>query len=351
MRKHLEVDISESLYEPEDEDIIEILLSDKTVVQVDILKLFFLSKYIRTKYNYLEVNKVLQFEFENCERKMKISKESIKRFIDIVQNEKVTIPLEYYKDLYILSEYFGVQKLTRKLDCIKENELFISIDFTIQTLIDISMLENEEETKMTSKLENFLSEQINECFENEKFSELPNSSIYRILEKSDKESLNVNALTEFILEAAENRFVLFRFVELHRLTEEEIKRLIDFIESQPSKTKDLCMENLPLDLMLIKQMKSKYEKLMNILNQKDEELNKKAEELNRKDEELSKKDEELNQMKEELCKTKGEFSQKEEELNRKEEELTQAKDELQRVKNDFDRIKSAKSMFNSGYYV
>lgn len=122
----------------------------------------------------------------------------------------------------MLSEFFCIPKFTSVLNEIGRKELLKDLNFTIQILVDSIKTNNSLEMKLASQIENFLIERINECIENAKFSELPVPTICRILDQS-KGKFDHNLLVDFILESVETRFVLLKFVELQKLTDEKVE--------------------------------------------------------------------------------------------------------------------------------
>ena len=122
----------------------------------------------------------------------------------------VSFPIDYNKNFYALSEYFVIPKITKELDNIRQRELFKDVNFTIQILLNSETSNNCYETRLTMKIENFLSENINVCIENSKFKELPIPTIARILDQS-KENVNHNLLLDFILESASHPSIFLIF--------------------------------------------------------------------------------------------------------------------------------------------
>ena len=195
----LKIDISKTNYE-EDDDFLKIRLKTDEILQIDYSKLIKQSKYFRDKYTYSEALNSIQAEMDEIEGRLKINNESIKYFTQVIQDEKIQIPIERYRDLFILSKHFHIKKLSKELTSIMENKLSSDINFSIQLLQDSEKTDNEYETDIASKIENFLITHINECILNPKFGYLQISTIYRILNKSDKKTVNYNSLVDFILE-------------------------------------------------------------------------------------------------------------------------------------------------------
>ena len=206
MSNHLlQIDISKSK-QANKKDLFQIRFKNSDTIQLNFPKLFIQSEYIQGKYKYPEALDMIQDEFDNIENKMNISEESIKSFIQLIDDDQVKIPIERYKDIYTLSEYFCLHDFTATLDSISNVFLLNDIDFTIQILADSETEKNGFETKLLSKIENFLKERINECIENAKFRELPLPTICRIVEQS-QQIIDHNLLLDFIFESAETRFI------------------------------------------------------------------------------------------------------------------------------------------------
>lgn len=231
----LQIDVS-NIKDQADENFIKIRFQNDDAFQVKFSTLINKSKYIRNKYKYSEALDSIQEEIEEIEDKFNISEESIKDFFHLIQDEKVNIPIERYRDIYTLSEYFCITKFTTVLDKISRKELLKDLNFTIQFLIDSQKVNDHMETKVTSKIESFLKEQINECIKNDKFRELPISTLYRIIDIS-KEKVDNNLLVDFILKSDSSHFILLKFVELQKLTEKKIEELINFFDNQEEDSK------------------------------------------------------------------------------------------------------------------
>ena len=67
-----------------------------------------------------------------------------------------------------------------------QNKIITDLNFSIQMLHDSETTDNEYETDIMNKLENFLITHINECILNAKFGDLQISTNYRILNKFKK---------------------------------------------------------------------------------------------------------------------------------------------------------------------
>jgi len=119
----------------------------------------------------------------------------------------------------------------------------------------------------------------------EKFKELPIATIYRIIKSAisnDRERVDVNNLLDFIIESATTRFVLFKFVELHRLRKDKLDEFIKFIDEQEEKSRQIYLEYIPFNFLFIKEMKREYEELSTLFQQNQTEIKRAKEELKQK---------------------------------------------------------------------
>ena len=78
--------------------------------------------------------------------------------------------------------------------------------------------ENEDSTN--SEIEELLTNNINECLKNDKFIELPIPTVYRIIEQSSKLKIESDALFDFIKKSLKNFCILFRFLDISKLSED-----------------------------------------------------------------------------------------------------------------------------------
>ena len=239
---------------------------------------------------------------------MKIQEESIKLFIELIQEEKVELPIEHYKDIYTLSEYFCTSTITKELDNISQKSLFKDLNFTIQFLQYYEKLNNGFDTKLPIKIENFLKGHINECLLNDKFCELEISTIYRLLEES-KEKVDFNLVIDFILEKAKSRFSMFKLIKIDKLKESKFYELIKFLESQEETTQQMYLEYIPLNLSLIKNMMNKYEQLFKENNETKQQLNQTKQQLDQTKQQLNQAKQQLKQIKIKEKQTKQELNQ------------------------------------------
>lgn len=294
IKRFLQIDGSKSHYEPDDEDLIKIKIGNENIHQFNFLN-------FSDKYSYTEALIAIHNKIYEIEDTVQIKEESIKLFLQFIRDEKVSLPIEHFRDVYILSEYFKITKLTLELNNISQKELFKDLTLIIQVLFDLNSFKGKFETSLTNKIESFLSSQINECFKNPNFSRLPVSTIYRILNITNKETIDFNLLVDFITNSLDYLFILFEFVEIQKVTDDNIEKIIKLTEDTQ---KRMAFNSVPLNLMLIKRMKNENDNLVEELNQTKQELEQTKKEMNRTREELEKTKQEMKQAKEELERVK-----------------------------------------------
>ena len=95
-----------------------------------------------------------------------------------------------------ISKYLEVRKLYDQInEYIKKHN--VNVDFVIQIIQNDIQNENSE-IKISQEIENLLSNKLNECLINKKFSELPISIIYRVIKQNSMKTNISNDLFNFI---------------------------------------------------------------------------------------------------------------------------------------------------------
>ena len=212
---------------------------------------------------YSKMITIIKDRIENIIDNEMIEPESIDLFLKLVQEEKVEINSVHYWDLYKLSEIFRVKSLEIELERYAK-EHSEDLDFIIRLFN-----EREKRTKKTSEkiqqlidkcsinIEEILQQKFNECLKNDNFSNLPISTIYRIIEGSDKEKIDHDLLLEFINQSIEERCPLFTFIKLSKLSDDKFKSLYDdFIKSKQKEIHYSCLNN---DIEYIYKLKTSKE--------------------------------------------------------------------------------------------
>lgn len=135
-------------------------------------------------------------------------------------------------------------------------EQSINVDFIIQ-IIDFEAKKQKEtenyEFGISKDMENLLTSKIDECFMSEKFSSLPISVIYRIIEKSSNKRISCDKLFDFIKKNVSKFCVLFSFVDLQRLSESRLEEICELYSKSDEISRDY-FNYLKCNLSMIKEM-------------------------------------------------------------------------------------------------
>lgn len=83
-----------------------------------------------------------------------------------------------------------------------------------------------------------------------KFQNLPVSTVYRILEKSDRNNIPSDLLFEYIAKSIEERFVLLCFIDVKSISDQKMNEMIELEKRSP-----LYFQNMKCDLKYIRKIK------------------------------------------------------------------------------------------------
>lgn len=242
----------------EDDEIIKISLKSNSI-DINYGQLCKYSKLIREEYTIHETQNKLSSQLQNYEDQFGIQENSIILFFKLIQKEDVEIDSSNYFDLIKLSNIFKSKQIKKVLKKIF-NENSESIEFVLKLISDYKLNENQttiDIDDLSFDFEQILKQKVNECIQNKIFRNLNISMVYRIVESGQKDAQTSNLLLDYIMENIEQRFVLFRFVEIKNLSEEKFDTLLSgYIESQNSE-KRCYYEYLGMDLNYLQSLKEK----------------------------------------------------------------------------------------------
>ena len=128
-----------------------------------------------------------------------------------------------YCDLCKLSEIFKCKSLIKFLDDYSKKNSD-NIDFIINAILELNSTINDDaliNNTFSVKLENYLRSNFKKCIQNQNFSRLPISLIYRIIEKLDPNLILYDDLYDFISKSISDRHTLFSFIDLKQLSDEK----------------------------------------------------------------------------------------------------------------------------------
>lgn len=212
--------------------LIEFRLSSSKLINIPIYQFFKFSDLIQQNENVKTIISSMQATFSRIIESKTISDESIEIFSKLILEEKVNISPINYWDLYQLSLIFQVKALQTVLDQYASDHSN-DFDFILNLLIEREKVD-EIESKLpknyrSSHIEDIFVNKVNECFHNKLFDKVPISVIYRIIEKSNENEIDNDSLFEFINHSIGNRFILFQFLKVSKLSDSSFKTLSSII--------------------------------------------------------------------------------------------------------------------------
>lgn len=294
-------EISKSDSSEEDDDLI--YFSIKSIeIDINYQKIIHYSKYIKNKYLPKDLNEHFPDELERFQDENDINLENIALFFNLIQQnfkikEDLNLSYNQYKDLANISEYLQSKKFSKKI----QKYTKFNTDFIIQQIHHEVQAQNNNDDdlnynkfQINKNMEEKLTENICECFLNEKFIDLPISIIFRIVEKCFQKQILNNELYDFIIKSIPKLCVLFQFLDLQIISEDRLYNLCN-IFSKSGKVSKSYFRYLPCNLILIKKLyetKESLKKQVSKLKSKKEIIKKQLAEL-----EVEKKINDENQMK------------------------------------------------------
>ena len=225
------------------------------------------SKHIREEYLFPDVVNRLPQEIHQFQEEFQLLPESVDFFFQLLQqnyNIKEDLTLTYVQciDLLKISKYLEVRKLTSKIKqyIISHN---IDVDFIFQMLeynVKTQTTSDNHIVEISNEIENTLTNKINECLSKEKFKELPIEIIYRVIEKSSPDEINSNKLYDMIVKSLSKFYVLFKFLELQKLSDDRLSELCEMYLKSNENTRNY-FDYLRCNLDLINEMNNRKKNL------------------------------------------------------------------------------------------
>lgn len=232
-----------------------------------------------------------------------ITPEVASSFLISIKEENLKVTSDNFLEFSKLSDFFQVKRFLKKLNHfyqLQKNDP----DFYINAIInDINGQKMFSDCGFQTSIEmqNYLSKQISACLQKEKFSKLPVSIIYNIIEKSDKTQLSPDLLFNFIKILFENLYILLNFLDLHNLSDQNFKELYGMYLNAQNSHIDQYFSFLPVNIHYIKSLKENMEqikKLLTDLEQDKEQFQSKINYLEQNKEQFQNKINDLEQDKE-----------------------------------------------------
>ena len=300
-RKHHPKEDMEEFYLPADH--IPNLYGPKMEI-TEILKSSFYSlmrysRSVQDKYMENDIINSISKELETLRNLYDIKIENITKFFKMLQNERIDFCSDDYCDFSRLCDFFKVESVEKLLrgyiDRHSEN-----IDMILNLMVDQITTQNTDlidKSQIVGNIEEMLSNNIEKCIEKETFGKLPISTIYKIIEKSDRQHITSDMMHEFITKKFDERFPLLHFVCLRNLTDEKFNELYQVFESVKETASKSYFDYLPNEIEYIKTLRDDNRKLQREKQQYKNQiaqLQTKLNESNKKNQEYEAKIQQMN---------------------------------------------------------
>ena len=315
--------IQDELKRSDDEkDLIMINLSSHSI-KIHYYQLCKYSQLIEDEYQKIDVGDRLSYDIERIQKDFNIEDNNVITFINIMKEGNIQLSSYQFRDLFILAEYFKVKFLQSFLERYSKSHLK-DINYVINTILSFKSNRTNEciqNDELSIRMEQILIDKIDKCIQNENFGKLPISIVYRIFEKSDMTKISNDDLYTFITRSIESRHILFYFLDIQNLSDDNFNDLYNsYLKQKKSKTV-FYYQFLHVDLDYVKQLKDeikngdiiqnkKLTKNIEILNTKIDQLKNENFELKEENQKLSHDINELNTEIKELKIQNNEFVEK-----------------------------------------
>ena len=272
------IDIKNQLEENKDDSDKIIIQLSSTTIEIHYYQLCKYSCLIREEYLKNDVQMQLSSILQSFQTNNNIKEENINIFFRIIKEERVEITSDRYYDLFVLSKKFKVNLLQKILENYS-NENMKDINFIINSILNADQHSNDENiysSELISEMETILSNQINNCLQNELFERLPVPTITRIVEKSlTKEKFDTNLLYKFISKSIDERFILFSYVNIENLSNENFENLFENYLQRKGSNSENFFQYFPVNFEYIHQLIEKQKLIDDQLNKIKSENNEK----------------------------------------------------------------------------
>lgn len=247
--------------EEEENNLIQIHLSSGTA-KISFHQFCKYSSLIQEELqNEANIMKILK-RIEVNLKKYDIKDENVNIFFNILKETKVEITSNEYFDLYKLAEIFKVNSIKKLLKNYAK-KFSQNLYFILNLMLQHKSEEFDDlfpNDYISDELENFLITNVEKCFTIELFGQLPISSIYRIIEKSDFNNISSDKLYDFIAKSIEKRHFLFHFLNINKLSDEKFDDLYQNYLSLSDSNKNY-FDHLKNDLNFLKKLKENNKNL------------------------------------------------------------------------------------------
>lgn len=269
-RNPITFDIRDELKITNDEmNQIEIKFSSQNI-KIHFYQLCKYSLVIEKEYQRYDIEERLSHDIKEFQENYNIQENNIITFFNILKEGKVQIMTNQFRDLFKLSELFKVKFLQTFLQRYSK-EHFSDIDYIVNMILSsISETKNDnlQCDEFSNEMEKQLSSKIEKCLQNENFGDLPISIIYRVIKNSDQKRISSNDLYKFIAQSIDKRYLLFSFLNIENLTENNFNDLCDNCLKRKGTHESCFYDCLPVNLIYIKQLRDEQKNQARIENEK-----------------------------------------------------------------------------------
>lgn len=246
------------------------------------------SQLIQEEYNIISTHAQLSSLIQGYVHKYEIQEKNVIFFINFLQEKSVTINTSSYFDLYKLSTLFKVNALKKTLKRYIVNHSN-DISYIVKMILDeknldeLDLIENDNNSV---KMEELLYNRVNECLQNVDFCNLPISTIFRIIEKSNEEDISSDSLYDFIKKSIMERSVLFNFLKIEKLNEKNLNDIYQSYLKDKNINVNIALIGCKVENLLLQKKSENNEKM---LNKQINDLKKKLDSTNKEKNQLQKK--------------------------------------------------------------
>ena len=245
----------------QDLDDVVIQLSSEVIV-INYYQLIKWSKLVREHYQKDQIDDLSKV-IQHYQQIYNIKTENIVSFFQYLSDEQVEITLDQYCDHQKLSTLFGVPQFQQALKKYSQKHRG-DVDFIIKLFKEnlSNQYMRDLMGEMSCDMESILINNIDQCFKNPEFGDLPITKIYRIIEQIPK-NIPSELLCNFIKESLDDRYILLTFVKMHEISDENFFDLCDKLLNSENSKQKIYVQYLGIDIAYLSSLRAE-----NILQKK-----------------------------------------------------------------------------------
>lgn len=183
------INLQSQLEKEQDEDDKVTIQLSSTNIEIYYYQLCKYSQLVQSQYLKNDAQERLSHDIQLFQKRFNIKDSNIINFFKIIKDDNVKITNDQYYDLFRLSEMFQVRSLQNLLKNYAK-QYFNDVSFIINSILNEKTVSDNFDKihldSFLSHMEELLSDQIEECFKNEKFGDLDISTLYRVIFKSNQ---------------------------------------------------------------------------------------------------------------------------------------------------------------------